>query len=45
MAVSHDATISSVIIVGRDVLRRLRAFMTKGLRDKNAEFCCHTILI
>jgi hypothetical protein len=45
VTVSHDAKINSVIMVGIDVLRRLRAFMTNDLRDKNAEFCCHTILI
>jgi hypothetical protein len=45
VTVSHDAKINSVIIVGKDVVRRLRAFMTNDLRDKNAEFCCHTILI
>jgi hypothetical protein len=30
--VSRDANISSVIIDGRDVLRRLRAFIMNGLR-------------
>jgi hypothetical protein len=30
--VSHDASISSVIIVGRDTLRRPRAFITNAFR-------------
>jgi hypothetical protein len=32
VTVSHDANIRSVIIVGRDVLRRLRAFIMNRLR-------------
>jgi hypothetical protein len=37
--VSHDANIKSVMIIGRDVFRRLRSFITNGLlHDK----CCET---
>jgi hypothetical protein len=38
VTVSHDATSSSLIIVGRDILRRLRAFIVNGLPLKLPAF-------
>jgi hypothetical protein len=38
VTVSHDATISSAIIAGRDVLRGLRAFIMNGLPPTLQDF-------